>query len=100
MSIYKIDDKVVDSENAVALWEEDTTWDGSNSISVNTGTQWEHEQLYKSRKGNYWLEHWSQWQGSRAWAEFVPAEEAAKWLMLNGKDLPADLAKHEKAVCE
>ena len=27
---------------------EDTDWDGSNEISVNTGSQWDHQCLYRT----------------------------------------------------
>ena len=93
MTTYRMEDgTVVKTENAVATWKEDTRWNGNNHISLNTGSQWDHQQLYRSRKGRYWLECWSQWQGSLPHAEWISEIAAAKWLALNGEVLPEDLA--------
>ena len=74
------DDSVVDTGNAVKHWDEATEWDGSNQISRATGTQWDHQRLHKSRRGRYWLETWSAWQGSQPHAEWLDNHEAARWL--------------------
>jgi hypothetical protein len=94
------DGTIVDTAKASGSWIEDTYWDGRNHISQATGSQWEHEQLYRSAKGRYWLEHWSQWQGSHARAEWLSREEAARWLLENNHPLPDDLAELEKKVAE
>ena len=63
---------------------EDTRWDGSNHISVATGSQWDHESLQRTASGWYVLHSWSQWQGSReAWTR-VSDETAFDWLLKNG----------------
>jgi hypothetical protein len=67
-------------------WEEGSYWDGNNHISRATGSQWEHEHLYKSAKGRYVLHTWSQWQGSRESYEQVDDETAHRWLVDNGHD--------------
>ena len=101
MSRYKMEDgTVLDTENAVQSWPEDTFHDGNNHISRATGTQWNHETLYKSRKGRYWTEHSSQWQGSHDRAEWESKESAAAWLLVNGHDLPDDLKESAAAVSE
>ena len=101
MSTYRMDDgTVVKTENATAHWDEDTRWDGRNNISVATGTQWTHETLYRSRKGRYYVEHESQWQGSTPHAEWVSNHEATRWLLANRHDLPEDLAALETEVSE
>jgi hypothetical protein len=101
MSTYRMSDgTVVKTENAQQHWNEDTYFDGRNRISKATGTQWDHQTLYKSRKGRYYLENSSQWQGSHDSAEWVSNEEAARWLLANGEDLPADLAKLEAQISE
>ena len=58
--------------------------------------------LHKSRKGRYWLEYWSQWQGSTPHAEWISNHEAARWLLHNNEDheLPDDLAALEQEVSE
>jgi len=101
MSKYRMDDgTVVDTEKAQQSWDEATEWDGSNHISKATGSQWNHETLYKSRKGRYYVEHTSQWQGSRPHVEWVSPEEATRWLIAADEPLPADLTQYEAEVCE
>jgi len=101
MSRYRMSDgSVVDTANATAHWEEDTYFDGHNRISRATGSQWEHQKLYRSRKGRYYVEHWSQWQGSRDTAEWVSNEEAARWLLANEQEIPAELASAAEQVSE
>jgi hypothetical protein len=101
MATYQVDDgTVVKTENATAHWEEDKRWDGNNFISVATGSQWDHETLYRSRKGRYWVEHYSQWQGSLPRAEWISKHAAARWLMANKHELPPDLQELESEVSE
>jgi hypothetical protein len=90
------DDVLVDPQLAVQSWEEQDRWDGRNRISLATGTQWNHETLYLTRTGRYWLEHRSQWQGSTPSARWLTPEEACLWLLVNeynpeSEDFPADL---------
>lgn len=72
-------------------YEEDTYWNGNNHISKATGSQWNHEDLYRSRKGK-WIKHtWSQMQGSGETWEIVSKNEAAEWLIANEHEIPDDL---------
>jgi hypothetical protein len=101
MARYQMDDgTIVDTAIATASWDEATDWDGSNHVSRATGSQWEHQALHRSAKGRYWLESWSDWQGSRPGAEWLTEAEAAAWLMVCGIDLPADLAAAGEAMAE
>lgn len=101
MSRYVMDDEtMVNTEKAKASWEEATSWNGNNHISKATGSQWEHETLYRSAKGRYWVEYTSQWQGSLPGARYVAPREAALWLLANAHDLPADLEQFEGEVEE
>ena len=100
MTRYRIDGMIVDTDRATAHWDEDTRFDGSNYISRATGSQWNHEELYRSRRGRYYVVHWSQWQGSTAHAEWVSLEEAARWLLSQDHDLPDDLADLAEEVME
>ena len=101
MSRYRMDDgTIVDTKNASRSWDEDTFWNGNNFISRATGSQWTHETLYRSRKGRYYVEHTSQWQGSHDHAEWISNHEATRWLMHNDHDLPGDLASLESEVSE
>lgn len=101
MARYQMDDgTVVDTKNATDVWEEATEWDGRNHISKATGSQWEHQTLYRSRKGRYYVVHSSQWQGRRSHAEWVSNHEAARWLLANDEELPEELAKLEEEIAE
>jgi hypothetical protein len=101
MTRYRMEDgTVVDTDLAQQSWGEATRWDGNNHISVATSSQWEHQQLYRSRKGRYYLVWWSQWQGSAPDAEWVSEHEAASWLAAMGHDIPADLVAAAEEVTE
>ena len=70
------------------LFKENTRHDGSNSISVATGSQWEHENLYYTRSGKWVLNASSQWQGTLPTYEQIQEQDAIMWLISNGhKDL-------------
>ena len=101
MARYRMEDNtVLDTDRATASWEEAKRFNGNNHISIATGSQWVHERLYRSRKGRYYIEHWSQWQGSLPSAEWVSKRQAASWLLANGHELPDDLAEEGEAVSE
>lgn len=101
MSTYRMDDgTVVKTENATKSWEEDTEWDGNNHISVNTRSQWSHEILYRSRKGRYWIEYTSNYQGQLGSAEWISKQRATAWLLLNSKELPGELEQFREQVEE
>jgi hypothetical protein len=94
------DGTILDTDNAKKSWDEDTYFDGNNHISRATGSQWGHETLRCSRKGRYYVERTSQWQGSHPSAEWVSDRGAATWLLANGHELPADLAELEAEIVE
>ena len=101
MARYRMSDGVVvDTDKATRAWEEARDWNGQNWISRNTRSQWTHETLYRSRKGRYYLVYSSQWQGSTPSAEWVSEKEALKWLILNDKDLPAELEALAEQITE
>lgn len=100
MSRYAVDGIILDTTKATARWEEDTEFDGHNHISKATGSQWNHETLYRSAKGRYYIEHTSQQQGARPSATIVTQREAAAWLLANDEHLPDDLAHIETDITE
>lgn len=101
MARFSMDDgTVVDTKNAKAWYEEDTRWDGNNNISVATGSQWEHQTLYKSAKGRWYIVSESQWQGSQPSAEYVGDADAVAWLLANNKQVPRSLQSTMEAVAE
>lgn len=89
------DGTVVNTEKASGEWEEAIDWNGQNFVSRPTRSQWEHETLYRSSKGRYYVEHTSQWSGSLPHAKLVSDEEAAAWLVANDHELPGDLGDLE-----
>lgn len=103
MTIFELDDDpgvLVDTDRAAKEWEEGVYFNGSNHISKATGNQFDHETLYKSSKGRYYIVRSSQWQGTRDRAIESTPEAAAKWLLLNGYELPEDLAGLEGDIIE
>ena len=101
MTRYRMDDStIVDTDNAKQKWEEATRWNGSNHISIATGSQWTHETLHRSRKGRYYIERTSQWQGSTPGAAWISKRQAAAWLVLNEHDIPEDLASEVEEITE
>ncbi len=101
MTRYRMeDDTIVDTALARQRWDEATEWDGRNHISRATGSQWEHETLYRSHKGRYYIVHTSQWQGSLPYAGWQSRQEAAGWLLANGHELPDDLRDCQAEVLE
>jgi len=84
---------------AARAWYEDRRWDGSNHISLATGSQWEHEALYRTA-GGAWVHHcWSQGHGSGASYEVIAEERAHAWLIAQGHsgDVPAAVVAHAEA---
>ena len=101
MSKYKTEDgTIVDTDKSQKSWDETTDWNGNNHISRATGSQWNHETLYLSAKGRYYIVHESQCQGSLPCAEFVTNGEAARWLLNNEHELPDDLKPLGDSVSE
>lgn len=71
-------------------YEEATEWDGSNHISLATGSQTEHEALYRTAGGRWVLNRWSQWQGVRETYRFIDDQDARSWLLGNEHDEAAE----------
>jgi hypothetical protein len=92
MSKYRLEDgKVLNTDKASAEWEEAIDWNGQNFVSRPTRSQWEHETLYRSSKGRYYIERTSQRPESRPYAVLVTNEQATAWLLANDHELPQEL---------
>jgi hypothetical protein len=98
--IVQMEETAVNTDKALAHWEEATYWNGSNHISKATGSQWNHQTLYKSSKGRYYIICESQYQGTPTTAEWLSREAAALWLLNNEHDLPEDLSELRERVEE
>ena len=70
----------------VQKFREDTEWDGSNHISVATGSQWDHEMLLRTAQGRWVLMTYSNRQGVMDGYRFVKDAEAREWLLRNNGD--------------
>jgi len=79
-------------------WKENTYWNGSNHISCATESQWDHQSLYRSKKGKYILFSWSQRQGIPEKWQTISDEDAARWLNDNEKDLPEELSQFQEEL--
>jgi len=81
------------------VFEEGDRWNGSNFISLATGSQWDHEALFRTAGGRWVLQSWSQYQGSpESWGE-IGDIEAAAWLVRN-KHEPHEACAEEYASLE
>jgi len=77
--------------DAAVKFAEETDWDGSNHISVNTGSQWDHETLLRTAGGRWVLRTHSNRQGVMDGYQFVSDEIAKDWLLRNHAD---DIVEH------
>lgn len=78
-----------DAERATR-YAEDTEFDGSNHISVNTGSQWHHEELFRTAGGRWVLGSYSNYQGTLPSYHFVGDDAAREWLIYNDEDDAAE----------
>jgi len=66
---------------------ENTEWNGSNHISVQTGSQWDHEALLRTKQGRWVLMTYSNRQGvMEKTYRFVSDGDAREWLIRNNDD--------------
>lgn len=87
-----------DLDAIIHSWEEGTRWNGNNHISLVTGSQWEHQKLYRTASGRWVLHSWSQYQGSTESWEEIDAAAAARWLVINGHEPHMDCADEYAAL--
>lgn len=71
-------------------FKEATRWDGSNHISIATGSQWDHEVLYRTAGGRWVLRFWSQYEKRPESYRFISDMKAREWLLLNQEDEAAE----------
>ncbi len=64
-------------------FSEERRFDGRNMISVATNSQWEHEAVYRTAKGKWVINRWSDWQGSQESYHLIANEEAFSWIHMN-----------------
>ena len=101
---YTMDDEtMVNTANAVKVFSEGTEWSGRNTISLATGDEWIHQTLYQSKKGRWYIETCSQWEGSKPRAKYIEPIDAARWLLKNNyklSDIPSELQGHVPEIEE
>lgn len=87
-----------DSEKA-DYYEEGTWWNGSNHISLSTGSQWHHEAIFITPGKVYILKFSSQYQKVPTTYQQITKEEAAQWFIRNeypDDSLPQEFKKEIK----
>ncbi len=68
-------------------FDEMSNHDGSNMVSVVTGSEWDHEELFRTAKGTWVIHRYSQRQGIKDRWELLDNAEAAAWLIKCGHDV-------------
>ena len=86
---YQIDGTVVDTDKAKTKWEDNSHPDARS---------WMH--LYLSSRGRYYSVAHSIYDNTPSHAEWITNEDAARWLLLNGHDVPADLEAAAAEISE
>ncbi len=86
-----------DAEKAL-VYQEATRWDGSNHVSLATGSQWDHERLYRTAGGRWILNTWSQWEGTAETYAEISDANAAQWLVENDHETHAACADEYSAL--
>jgi len=79
-------------------YKEAVEWDCNNFISVATGSQWDHEILFRTKSGKWVLNCWSQRSGTLETFKEVDDSYAAKWLVRNKHD--SEIVKDQIAELE
>lgn len=101
MAVYKMDSgTIVDTSKADQTWREATYFDGNADIGRSSGSQMVRQRLHRSRKGNYYIEHLTQWEDEIDSAEWVSRAEAAAWLLQNEHAVPDDLTDAADEITE
>lgn len=72
--------------DAAAVYGEDTCFDGNNHVSLATGSQWDHEALWRTVGGRWVIKWWSQRQGHAERWYFIDNDQARDWLIRNEFD--------------
>ena len=90
--------------DSAVLFKEDTRHDGRNQISVNTGSQWDHQYLYFTKSGKWVLNRFSAYQGSTESYDIIDESDAITWMVRNRcfedsgmKELPENVRDAVKA---
>jgi hypothetical protein len=91
MTVYTMNDgKDVNTEHAVQVWNELTIHHESIHFGAATGYSTDHQKLYRSNRGCFWLEYWSDSVAEKR-ARYLSSAEAVRWLRNNHCELPDDL---------
>lgn len=81
------------------IYKEETFHNGSNFISKATGSQWNHEALYKTASGKWVLNCYSQYQGNIETFEIISPAGAARWFVKNEfGDIPEELKEETSSL--
>lgn len=76
---------------AANAYEETRRVEDGKSISLATGSEHQHETLYRTKGGTWVLHHWPSWRDQpEHWTQISPVQ-AASWMILNELPIPAEL---------
>lgn len=67
-------------------YDENTHWDGNNMVSSAVADRYGRQILYRTAKGRWVLNNWSQWSGSVLTYEFIEPAAAREWLIAQEED--------------
>ena len=67
--------------DSAECYEERTRREGNHHVSLATGSQWEHEALYRTASGDWILNWWSDWRDCEERYELITESEAMGWLI-------------------
>ena len=87
------------NEDSSEYFKEGKRWDGSNNISLSTGSQWEHEALYRTKSGIWVLNWWSGYQGVQETYLEITDQEASEWFIKNEYEIE-ELPKNIRVLVE
>lgn len=68
------------------VFHEARDWDGSHNISRATGSQWDHEALYRSASGRWIICSYSNRQDTPTRYRYADLSEVKEWLLVHGHD--------------
>ncbi len=74
--------------DSATVHKHETFFNGRNTVSKATGSQFDHEWLFETKSGKWVLNKFSDYQGSQETFEIISEQEAVEWFLRQGKDLP------------
>ena len=93
-------DTIVDTGEAAASWEECDPEERKVTRLIPRDHSFEHEKLFRSKKGNYYMMMYNDDAADAPWSGWVSPKDAVVWLLTNGHKLPKDLEQYADEILE